>query len=239
MRLLNLFILFGFMVLVPSAWANANKESTKVGAFIPQNLELKDSKGDVRNFANLTGKKGMVLVFIRSAGWCPYCQTQLLELDKNYKKFTDYGYEVVSISYDNVDVLKKFTTKHNPKITLLSDPASESIRAFGLLNENIAKGTNAYGIANPAIYIVSKDKKVQKYIAEEGYKKRPSAEAILAALKKLNPPPALKIDRYFTMEHMGSDPIEEGLDVIDIPDKILDPAMPVLEDEPLIPDNLE
>lgn len=198
------------------------KGSVKVGDTIPHNLALKDQNGKTRSFSDLTGPKGLVLVFVRSAEWCPYCQKQLIEIDKNRKDFNDAGYNIVSVSYDPVEQLEKFKTKNNPKITLLSDPASESIRAFGILNIANAKGTFSYGIPYPGVYIVSNDKKVQAKFFEEDYKERPSIKELLDEIKKINAPPE---PVYESLDNMGSDPIVPGEDVIDIPEKITDPVV--------------
>jgi len=49
------------------AWAKI-KTGPAVGAHIPP-FEAVDTHGDLRNFANLTGPNGLVLLFVRSADW--------------------------------------------------------------------------------------------------------------------------------------------------------------------------
>mgnify|MGYP000312535212 CR=1 FL=1 len=41
----------------------------KVGATIPQPFQATDQNGQVRDFASLTGKRGLVLLFSRSLSW--------------------------------------------------------------------------------------------------------------------------------------------------------------------------
>ncbi|HPF78817.1 MAG TPA: redoxin domain-containing protein, partial [Alphaproteobacteria bacterium] len=219
------FIAMAFMLLAFSAPSMATG-TVKVGDTIPHDLDFKDQNGKMHTFKDLTGKKGMVLVFIRSVEWCPFCQKQVIELNKERQKFLDKGYSVVTVSYDTVEHMKKFVTTNNPKITLLSDPGSKSIRAFGILNEASAKGTMSYGIPHPGVYVVSKDKKVQAEIFKDGYQDRATIKEILAAIDKANPPPVPSLD------DMGSDPIIPGEDVIDIPEKITDPVVVPEEGEP-------
>jgi peroxiredoxin len=216
------------LVLIFPAVSNA-KGSVKVGDIIPTNLEFKDHKEKVRNFSNLTGSKGMVLVFIRSAEWCPFCQKQLKELSDNAKEFSDAGYSVVSVSYDALPQLQKFVTTQKPKITLLSDPSSESIRAFGILNGASAKGTMSYGIPHPGVFIIDKNKKVQAKFFESDYKKRPSSKTLLAKIKSLNEP----VVPPMTIESMGTDPIAPEEQFITTPEKLAPIMMP---DEPVIED---
>ena len=223
--------LFAFLLVTAMPSVLQAKGSVKVGDAIPHDLALKDSAGKMRSFGDLKGSKGLTLVFIRSAEWCPFCQKQLIELNKNAKKFFDAGYPVVSVSYDGLDQLKKFTTKHKPDITMLSDPASSSIRAFGILNEANVKGTMSYGIPYPGVYIVSKDKKVQAKFFKKGYKDRPSVKELLAEIKKLNPPPQ---PNYISLDNMGTDPILPGEEIIVTPEKITEPV--VLPEEVTAPE---
>jgi hypothetical protein len=44
-------------------------QAAEIGAKIPSDLAAHDAGGKQRSFENLTGKKGAVLVFYRSADW--------------------------------------------------------------------------------------------------------------------------------------------------------------------------
>lgn len=221
LKYVMLSCLLSLMLLPVPSFA---KGSVKVGDTIPHDLRLENHEGLKRSFVDLRGKKGIVLVFVRSVEWCPFCQKQLLELNKNAKKFNDLGYPVVTISYDTPPSMSKFVTVNRPKITLLSDPRSEVIRAFGILNENSVIGTRSYGISHPGVYIIDKNKKVQAKFFNEGYQERPSVKVLLSKIKKLNPPPVPYIPPM-TIENMGQDPIILGDDVITVPDKIIDPVL--------------
>ena len=67
---------------------------------------------------------------------------------------------------------------------MLSDRQSEIIKAFGILNTEMAEDTPYYGIPYPRVYIVSAEGVVQHVLSEEGYKKRPSPEDILELVKR-------------------------------------------------------
>jgi hypothetical protein len=54
-----------FALLAPGA---AVRTGPAVGSGIPA-FELRDQNGVARNFANLRGPKGLMLVFMRSADW--------------------------------------------------------------------------------------------------------------------------------------------------------------------------
>lgn len=225
--MMRAFLIFVFSLFVFNTHVEA-KGTVSVGQVIPHNLKLEDADGKIQDFSSLTGKKGMVLVFVRSADWCPFCQKQLLELNKSVSDFQKQGYEIVSVSYDQVAALQKFKTMHKPKITMLSDPRSEAIRTFGLLNQDTAKGTRSYGVPYPAVYIINKNKKVQAIFFEEGYKKRPSVPDILKKIEQLNPKPKY-VPPPMTIEEMGQDPISAEEMFIETPEKI--------NDQILLPDN--
>lgn len=219
-RLFTLFLSALLITMAVPSLADA-KGTVKVGDTIPHDLNLKDQNGKQHSFSDLTGKNGMVLAFVRSVEWCPYCQKQVIELDKNKKKFNDLGYSVVTLSYDQAKQMEKFVTTNNPSITLLSDPRSEAIRAFGIMNDASAKGTMSYGIPHPGVYVIDDNKKVQAKFFEEGYQNRPTVRSILVKIEEMNKPPVPEM----TMETMGTDPIPVDDAYIEIPQEELPPLI--------------
>ena len=146
-------------------------------------IALEDSSSSNKTFENLKGEKGAAIVFVRSVDWCPYCQAQLIELSARNEDFEKAGYKLVSISYDGVDKLASFKKKHSISFVMLSDPASDLIRSFDLLDDSFAVGSFAYGAPKPAIFIVDNEQKVSAKFYEEDYKKRPSVDDVLSAIK--------------------------------------------------------
>lgn len=65
---------------------------------------------------------------------------------------------VYALSYDEADALRDFRAAHGISYTLLSDPNSEVIRAFGILNTLIDANDHPwFGIPYPGTYVVSAD----------------------------------------------------------------------------------
>lgn len=157
--------------------------AANVGEQIPTQLELQDQNATQQSFDSIKGENGTVLVFVRSVDWCPYCQAQLIDLGQNASQIEELGYSVVAISYDETQSQKKFSDKYDFKHTLLSDTGSETIKAFGILNEDMDPSSDYYGVPHPTIYVVDRDGIITDKIAEEGYKKRPPVEAIVEAIK--------------------------------------------------------
>lgn len=155
-----------------------------VGADIPHDLTARDQYGTMQNFESVRGPRGAVLVFVRSADWCPFCQQQLIELGERGREIETFGYEIVTISYDPVEKLKAFTDKYEFTHTMLSDPDSEIISAFGIFNDTVSPSSDYYGIPHPAVFVVNARGVIQAKLMEESYKKRPTIEEILDSLVK-------------------------------------------------------
>lgn len=175
------FLVFAFVLIafIPYVLADA-----RVGEALPTDLSLLDHNCEQQNFDSIAGEKGAVVFFVRSADWCPYCQVQLIDLRDDGAKITDLGYSIVSVSYDDPGVLKAFRDKYKFPYTMLSDAGSETIKAFGILNEEYEPDHFAYGIPHPTVYVVSHDGVVQSVLAEDGHKDRPQIEAIVEAIKR-------------------------------------------------------
>ncbi len=161
-----------------------------VGAVIPHDLEAMDADGAARDFDGLKGEKGMVLVFIRSLDWCPYCQLQTLDIANRSEEFEARGLNVVFLSYDSQEIQTRFKTKWRIDPTILSDTDSEIINAFGLLNESYDPKGSYYGVPHPVMFIVDNDKTIaaklyeDDYLSnEKSYRNRPAIDVILAAIE--------------------------------------------------------
>jgi peroxiredoxin len=149
-----------------------------VGARIPT-LAATDSTGQPRTLDNLVGRKGLVLVFFRSARWCPFCQRQLLDLRNVQADLEKRGYVLAAISYDQPDQLAAFAKKWEIRYVLLSDPKSAMIDAFNIRDPQYPPGSFAFGVPKPAIFVVDRHGMVRAKVAREGYEIRPSDAEIL------------------------------------------------------------
>ncbi len=153
----------------------------EVGATIPETEEFSDVMGD----------EGATIVFVRSVSWCPYCKTQVMELDEQAGAFEAEGKPLVFVSYDAADVQASFAQAQGIDSALIADEGSEIIQAFGILNEQHQPGSRVYGIPHPAVFIVDENGVVEAKLYEEdyatndkSYRNRPAAETILEAVKE-------------------------------------------------------
>ena len=88
----------------------------------------------------------------------------------------------MAISYDPVSILRVFTEKRGIGFPLLSDPRSEVIEAFGILNVE-AQSTTMKGIPSPGTLLVANDGRIVAKLFHSGYKKRHGAADIIRAAR--------------------------------------------------------
>jgi len=188
---------------------NVSKLGPQVGATVPD-FNLADQQGRKRTLQSVMGPKGAMIVFYRSADWCPYCKTQLLELQSQYDTLRKDGLGLVGISYDSEEILAAFSQQHGITFPLLSDVGSDTIKRYGILNtvaeEGLgpngqdpdviaqvklyvsANGANERqrGIPFPGTFIVDRSGRVTARFFEDSYTVRNTVSNIRVRLNNLN-----------------------------------------------------
>ncbi len=86
---------------------------------------------------------------------------------------------VAVITYDSVEILADFAKRQNITIPTLSDPKSEIIRAFRVLNTHVPENHMAYGVPFPGTFLVDPNGVVKSKYFEDSYRDRVSAPTIL------------------------------------------------------------
>ncbi len=84
-------------------------------------------------------------------------------------------------------MLKHFADRRKITFPLLSDPDSKIIREYGILNEEAQKGSFAYGVPYPGIYILDPSGIVKAKYFESDYKERDSTGLILLRQFRIEP----------------------------------------------------
>jgi peroxiredoxin len=188
---------------------NVSKLGPQAGATVPD-FNLADQQGRKRTLQSVMGPKGAMIVFYRSADWCPYCKTQLLELQSQYDTLRKDGLGLVGISYDSEEILAAFSQQHGITFPLLSDVGSDTIKRYGILNtvaeEGLgpngqdpdviaqvklyvsANGANERqrGIPFPGTFIVDRSGRVTARFFEDSYTVRNTVSNIRVRLNNLN-----------------------------------------------------
>ena len=88
------------------------------------------------------------------------------------------------MSYDPVAALARFAKRRRIGYTFLSDPKSEIIRAFDLLDRSYAPGNPAYGIAHPIVFVVNPEGVITHRFSERVYTRRPDIGMVLSVLRR-------------------------------------------------------
>ena len=92
----------------------------------------------------------------------------------------------MAISYDAVPVLTTFAEKRKITFPLLSDPNSKTIRAYGLLNQEV-KGTRSDGVPYPGTFLLDQNGVIRAKLFHEGFRERHSADDLIKAAKATFP----------------------------------------------------
>lgn len=102
-----------------------------------------------------------------------------MQLERKRKEFEARGIKVAAISYDTPDALGHFAGRMNIGFALLSDPESEIIRAFDVLNEDVPEDHQFYGIPHPVEFLIDRNGTVKEKFHEESYRDRFTAGRVL------------------------------------------------------------
>jgi len=98
------------------------------------------------------------------------------------KDFDAAGIAVYALSYDEADALRDFRDAHGITYTLLSDPNSDVIRSFGILNILIDSTDHPwYGIPYPGTYVVNPEGTITHKFFDNNLAVRAGREQLLRA----------------------------------------------------------
>lgn len=172
--------LLAFILLLVSA-QTASAAPIAAGARVPAGFAAVDAAGKARSFKSIAGRNGTVLVFFRSAKWCPYCQAQLKDLNALQPELAKRGMSLAAISYDPPATLAAFAQNNALRYTLLSDGGSRMVDLFGLRDPQYPEGHFAYGVPKASILVIDPRGKVRSVMIADDYKVRPGNAAILSA----------------------------------------------------------
>ncbi|EAY29233.1 peroxiredoxin-like family protein [Microscilla marina] len=163
-----------------------------VGEKIPK-VTLNNTKGEAINLQKMVSNKPTVLIFYRG-GWCPYCNRQLAGLQKIEKQVLALGYQIVAISPDSPQNLKKTMDKNTLSYTLVSDASADAAKAFGIAfrapkkyGRWLSKSSGGKNTENilpvPSVFVLNKKGTIKFEYINPNYKERLSPELLLAAAK--------------------------------------------------------
>ena len=114
----------------------------KFGDRMPD-FEVQDQNGGTVSSKHLLGRKTIVYFYPKdnTSG----CTAEACNLRDNYEALKAKGYNVVGVSKDSVASHKRFADKYDLPFTLLSDPSTGMLQAFGAWGEKKMYGKTVLG----------------------------------------------------------------------------------------------
>jgi len=182
-------LLLATLFLLLSSNTFAKNISIDVGPAINKQapaIKVINTERQNASIEKLSKNNGLIILFFRSADWCPYCKKHLIELNEHAKQFTQLGYGLAAISYDSADILQSFAVQQSISYPLLSDQKVQTMHAYNIVNTQYVQGDDHYGIPYPGVVVIDKTGKVMHKHFFKGYKKRVKFSALYQQLKVAN-----------------------------------------------------
>ena len=107
----------------------------------------------------------------------------MVELQTNQEKLRAAGLQVVAVSYDSMETLRRFAVKRKITFPLLSDSDSKVIDSFGIRNREVAGG-RIDGVPYPGTFIVGPQGIIRTKLFHNGYKERHTSADIIEAWRR-------------------------------------------------------
>ncbi|WP_406153043.1 thioredoxin-dependent thiol peroxidase [Streptomyces anulatus] len=132
-------------------------ERLKPGDTAPA-FTLPDADGNEVSLADHKGRK--VIVYFYPAALTPGCTKQACDFTDNLDLLASAGYDVIGVSPDKPEKLAKFRDTENLKVTLVGDPAKETLEAYGAFGEKKLYGKVVTGVIRSTV-VVDEDGKIE------------------------------------------------------------------------------
>lgn len=159
------------------------------------NIEVTSLNGTAISISDIVEKKRSILVFYRG-GWCPYCTTHLSAIGEVKEEILSLGYDIIAISPDSPEELKKSVEKNELSYELYSDSDGKLITEMGIAFKAPEKYSNmllkysddknARLLPVPSLFVIDTDGTILFEYISPNYKNRISDNLLLAVLEDLN-----------------------------------------------------
>jgi peroxiredoxin len=173
------------LAAVALPWAVSAAEGPLPGAMFPHNLEAPDQSGKPQTLTTLMGEKGLAVVFVRSADWCPFCKGQLVDVNRHLAAFRTLGLNVASVSVDEIPLVAAFAKEQGIDYPMLSDPKGAINLSLGIRDEQYPLGTKAFGVPRPTLFVIDRRGTVRLRYTEPTHRTRPDLDGVLRDVKAL------------------------------------------------------
>lgn len=124
--------------------------SLKAGDNAPQ-FNLLDQNEKEHSLDDLKGKTTLIYFYPKDE--TPGCTVQACSLRDNFEQLQSQGVDVIGVSKDDVISHGKFATKHKLPFTILSDPSTKMIDAYGAWGERNMYGRKFMGTIRSGVLV--------------------------------------------------------------------------------------
>ena len=106
-------------------------------------FSVADQNGNIVTDQQLLGKKTIIYFYPKDS--TPGCTAEACNLRDNYERMLAQGYQILGVSKDSQKSHQNFINKYELPFTLLSDPSTEMLQAFGAWGEKKMCGKTSIG----------------------------------------------------------------------------------------------
>ena len=136
------------------------KSMLKEGDRIPD-FQVQDQDGNTVTQKDFEGKR--IVLYFYPKDSTPGCTAEACNLRDNYGALRAAGYEIYGVSKDSTASHGRFIEKNALPFTLLSDPSTEMLQAFGAWGEKKLYGKVSMGTLRKT-FIIAADGTIERII---------------------------------------------------------------------------
>ncbi|TMO77784.1 thioredoxin peroxidase [Pseudoalteromonas sp. S3776] len=153
-------------------------------ASVMQPLVVSDLDNNDVNLVDRVSDKPWKMIVVYRGQHCPKCTEQLNELATMHDDFASAGVEVVAVSGDSEEQLKKHLEKIDVNYPLYYNLTMEQMTDLGLyISEPRSDAETDHPFAEPCIIVLNEDNQVQMLDKSNSPFVRPSLKQLLGGIK--------------------------------------------------------
>ncbi|MCK8095461.1 peroxiredoxin-like family protein [Pseudoalteromonas sp. 1CM17D] len=153
-------------------------------ASVIQPLVVSDLDNNDVNLVDRVSNKPWKMIVVYRGQHCPKCTEQLNELATMHDDFASAGVEVVAVSGDSEEQLKKHLEKIDVNFPLYYNLTIEQMTDLGLyISEPRSDAETDHPFAEPCIIVLNEDNQVQMLDKSNSPFVRPSLKQVLGGIK--------------------------------------------------------
>lgn len=164
--------------LVDPALPYSNVELTLAPGDLAPDFTLPSADGEDISLSDYRGKQHVLLLFYRGS-WCPYCVSQLADIQNILPKLASHNVQLLAVSRDKDTKSAKLAEHFDQPYLFLSDRKLNVAESYGIKRNMF--------LSHPAVFLVDTEGTVRWYYANSDKKMRPSPAQLMRVIKSLTP----------------------------------------------------